>query len=144
MKSIRMIVIAVLIFLSSSAWVGSAKLISDPNGNPWGVMPQSLLQHSPFHSYLIPGIVLLAANGLLALWVLYLTITRGPHLGIWIAFQGFILLGWLMVECLMVRMVIWPHYLYGGVALTLILFGFLLWRRPDDGRAGTPHFISAR
>ena len=51
--------------------VGGIKLTSDPGGNPGGVMPQSLLQHSPFDSYFIPGTVLLLANGILPLLVLW-------------------------------------------------------------------------
>lgn len=59
MKFTPAIVIVALVFLSSSALIRSAKRISDATGNYWGVMPQSLLQHSPFHSYQIPGIVVL-------------------------------------------------------------------------------------
>jgi hypothetical protein len=51
-------------------------------------MPQSLLRFSPFHSDLIPGIILLAANGLLSLWVLWLTVHRHADYGWWVAAQG--------------------------------------------------------
>lgn len=88
-------------------------------------MPLSLLQHSPFRSYLIPGIILLVANGLLALWIVRLVIQRRPGYGLWTALQGCVLMGWLVVECIMLRLVIWPHYLYGAVALLLIVFGFV-------------------
>lgn len=103
-------------------------MIVHPLGNEMSLMPLSLLEHSPFHSYLIPGIILLVANGLLALWVLLLAIRRKPRHGLWTAFQGCVLLGWLIVECIMLRLVIWPHYLYGAVALVLIASGLILRR----------------
>ncbi len=100
-------------------------MMLNPHGNPLG-MPQSLLQHTPFHSYLIPGVLLLAANGLLSLWGLWLVLARSPRYGLWAVCQGCVLLGWLSVECWMLRIVIWPHYLYGIVALVLITSGFRL------------------
>ena len=78
----------------------------------------------------IPGIILLGANGLLPLWVLWLVIRRNPRCGLWTAFQGCVLLGWLVVECWMLRMVIWPHYLYGALAVALIVCGLALRREP--------------
>jgi len=89
-------------------------------------MPQSLLQHSPFHSYLIPGIILLVANGLLSMWVLWLTWRRHSNYGWWVAAQGCVLFGWLIVETLMLRLIVWPHYLYGAVALVLVAAGLAL------------------
>ena len=122
----RSLSIILLVFLSAGSLFGGIKLISDPHGNPWGFMPQSLLQHSPFDSYFIPGIVLLTANGVLPLWVLWLLGGRKQFYGLWVVLQGFILLGWLIVECVMVRVVNWAHYMYGAVALALILSGFAL------------------
>jgi len=91
------------------------------------MMPLSVLQHSPFHSFLIPGIVLLSANGLLALAVLWLVIMRKARYGLWTALQGWVLLGWLAVQCWMLREVIWWHYLYGTLAAALIVCGLALW-----------------
>jgi hypothetical protein len=90
------------------------------------MMPLSLLARSPFHSWLIPGMILFSANGLLALCVLWQTLRRRPRYGLWSALQGFVLLGWLVVECVYLRMVIWPHYFFGSLALVLILSGFAL------------------
>jgi hypothetical protein len=128
MKFARKSAIVGLAFLAVSALAGSIPMIVRPLGNEMSLMPLSLLKHSPFHSYLIPGIILFVANGLLALWVLWLAIKRKPRCGLWTAFQGCVLLGWLIVECIMQRLVIWPHYLYGAVALMLIASGLILRR----------------
>jgi hypothetical protein len=123
MKFTRAFLAGALLFLSAGALWGGLQLIVEAHGNPWGFMPLNLLRHTPFHSWLIPGILLLAVNGLLSLWVLWLVLMRRSHYGLWAVFQGFVLLGWLTVECVMLRFVIWPHYLYGGVALALIVAG---------------------
>lgn len=134
MRFARTTAVAILAFLGLGAIAGSIPMIADPLGTSWGIMPLSMLQHSPFHSYLIPGIILLGANGLLPLWLLWLVIRRNPRCGLWTAFQGCVLLGWLVVECWMIRMVIWPHYLYGALAVALIVCGLALRREP----VGTP------
>jgi len=102
-------------------------MLMHPTDEPWH-MPQKLLQYSPFYSYLIPGIVLLAANGLLSLLVLWLTARKRPGYGWWVTAQGCVLLGWLIVETAMLRLVVWPQYLYGTLALVLVVAGMLLVR----------------
>jgi len=132
MKTVRWAGIVLLAFLAVSAIVGSLPMIADPRGTPWN-MPQSLLQYSPFPSFLFPGIILLVANGLLALWIMGFALAQLPRHGLWIALQGCVLLGWLITECILLRLVNWAHYLYGAVALGLIAAGLLLWR--DENRA---------
>jgi hypothetical protein len=131
MKELRIVAIAVLAFLGLSGVVGAIPMIAHPAGEPWG-MPQGLLQHSPFRSYLIPGLILLGCNGLLSLWVLCLTVKKHSGYGWWIAVQGCILAGWLSVEIAMLRMVVWPHYLYGLLALALMISGAALARNAES------------
>jgi len=134
MKVTRWAAMVLLAFLGVSGIAGGVPMIADPGGRPIE-MPQSLLQYSPFHSFLFPGIILLAANGLLALWVLWMVFSRRNYYGWWTAIQGCVLLVWLVVECLMLRLVVWPHYLYGAVAAGLIAAGLAL-RREEAGSRG--------
>jgi hypothetical protein len=76
----------------------------------------------------VPGIVLLAANGLLSLWVFGLTVANRPGFGWWVIGQGVVLLGWLIVEVAMLRLMVWPHYLYGAVAIALLISGIAIVR----------------
>jgi hypothetical protein len=133
MKLARVTAVVLLVFLALGALWGSSSLIANAHGVPFGLFPQSLLRHSPFHSYLIPGITLLFANGLLALWVLWLELMRKPLYPLWITSQGCVLLGFLGFECWMLRVVMWAHYLYGGVALALIISGLIL-RQMEKGQ----------
>lgn len=127
MRAARIVAIALLVFLGLSAIVGAIPMLMHPTGEPWA-MPQILLRYSPFHSYLIPGIILLVANGLLSLYVLWLTAHKYSSYGWWVTAQGCVLLGWLIVEVAMLRLVAWPHYLYGAVAMALIVPGIALVR----------------
>lgn len=137
MRETRWTAMVLLAFLGISGIAGGVPMIADPSGTRLRMDP-SLLRYSPFHSFLIPGILLLAANGLLAIWVFWLAAKRRRNYGWWTAFQGWVLLVWLVVECIMLRLVVWPHYLYGGVAVALIAAGVMLRNagneRPGDGR----------
>lgn len=127
MRLARTTAIALLAFLGISALAGAVPMILNPGGSAF--MPLSVLEHTPFGSFLVPGILLLTANGLLSLAVLWLVLRRAPHQGLWIAFQGCVLLGWLTVECWLLRQVMWLHWLYAAVALALIISGLALRRR---------------
>jgi hypothetical protein len=127
MSPARVIAIAALVFLGLSSLAGAIPMIVDPSGAALQ-LPLSLLRNSPFHSYLIPGILLLVFDGVLALWVLWQAMMAKPRCGLWTAFQGLVLLVWLAVECVMLRLVIWPHYVYGAVALVLVVSGLALRR----------------
>jgi hypothetical protein len=109
MAKARIVAIVTLIFTGLSGVIGAIPLIVNPGGEPWS-FPQSLLQHSPFRSYLFPGIILLLANGLLSLWILRLTVGKYPGFGWWVIVQGIVSLGWLIVEVAMLRLIVWPHY----------------------------------
>src|SRR5271157_6029062 len=131
MKIVRGIAIAALVFLGISSIAGGVPMILSPSGELMH-MPLSLLEHSPFHSYLIPGIILVLANGVLSFLVLYAAARRWTGYGWWVALQGCVLTGWIVVEVIMLRMAMWAHYFYGAVGLVLIVSGLALRR---DSRA---------
>jgi hypothetical protein len=128
MKGARSTAMILLAFLGVGAIVGAVPMILWPLQTQWNLIPVSVLQYSPFHSFLVPGIILLVANGLMALWVLSTVVARGPLHGLWTAFQGCVLLGWLVVECWMIRAVGGAHYFYALIAMALIVSGFAMRR----------------
>jgi hypothetical protein len=134
MKLVRAVAIGALIFLGITSLMGAVPLIFDPSGKMLS-MPLSLLEHSPFSSFLIPGIILLTGNCLLSFVVVALMMRKASHYGCWIALQGCILAGWITVQIAMIRKVIWAHYVYLAVAMVLISCGWLL--RNDAARSAT-------
>ena len=128
MRTLRFWTIVLLGFLGLTAIAGSMPMLLHPEGNEV-LLPLDLLRYSPFDSYMIPGLLLLLTNGVLALVVLWLVIRRRPFYGEWTCFQGSVLLGWLVIECVLLRLVMWLHYLYGAVSVALMVMGLLLARR---------------
>ena len=135
MRMVRTIATVALGFLGITAIAGAVPMLLSPGGSSQ-YMPLSLLQHSPFHSFLVPGIVLLTANGLLSLWILRLVIRGRPRCGLWVAAQGCVLLGWLLIQCWMLQIAMWLHYFYGALALLLVACGWLLHRRMGRAAQG--------
>ena len=64
-KTIRIITLVFLLFLSLNAIGGGLFLITDPSGETIQI-PVEFLHGTPFNDYLIPGIILLFANGILS------------------------------------------------------------------------------
>lgn len=127
MKTIRLLALVCLAILAVSASVGAVFMLLHPGGDPVR-FPVSMLRFSHFHSFLFPGMLLLVANGLLAFGVLLMLELRRPHSGLWTSAQGCVLLGWLGIECILLRAVVWLHYFYGALALALVCLGWILWR----------------
>jgi hypothetical protein len=138
-KLVRWVAIYALGILGISAVVGAVPMILDPAGTPWQ-MPQNLLDASPFDSFLIPGIILFMANGVLSFASLIGVIRRDPGYGWWVMLQGVVLAVWLVVEIAMIRQVRGEHYLFGGLGVAMIASGVVLNReqktsRPSAGMA---------
>jgi len=125
MNGVRALALVALGFLAISATGGAVFLMAHPLGSP-AQMPLSVLEHSPFHSFLIPGIILLVSSGLLGTGVFGLTLFRVRRYGWWIVLQGVVLFGWIAVEVIMLRAVVWLHYLYWGMAVLLMGCGWML------------------
>ena len=119
MKAARVISIGALLFLAVSSCIGAIPLIVDPSG---GIlkMPTTFLDHSPFHTFLIPGLILLFANGILGFAITIAVILKRKDHGLWVVFQGCVLFGWITIEVFMIRVVIWAHFAYWALAVVLI------------------------
>ena len=125
MKTVRVVAIVALALLSIGAIMGAVLLIQNPVGSPMQIS-LSVLKHSPFYSFLIPGILLLVSQGLLPLVVMAIAIFSRRGYGLWIGFQGCVLFGWITIEVIMVREIVWLHYVYWGLGLLLIACGWVL------------------
>ena len=122
----RTIAIILLLFNGISAIGGGIGLICNPIGGPMG-MPLSMLEHTPFDNFLIPGIILLVMNGLLSILFAILVIWKAGGSSWLVIIQGCILLGWLFVEMAMIReYAAVLHTLYLFVGAGLVVSGILM------------------
>lgn len=137
------LLVALLLLLAVNALYGGGALIADPSGGLLG-MPVSLLADSPFHDYLVPGLVLLGLLGLFPLavaWALWLRpawvrVERFEVDGAWLAAHvvGVSLVVWILVQMTILRFFLQPVLLLLGFAI--IGVGLLPAARRHFGVAG--------
>ena len=138
MKTVRVVALVALAFLAVGAVLGAVLLIENPSGSPMQISV-NVLQHSPFHSFLIPGILLLVSSGLLGAIVFLMALFRCREYGSWVAFQGCVLFGWITIEVILLRTIVWLHYVYWGLALLLIACGWALRHEAKPAKEPSLH-----
>lgn len=127
-KTTRILIILLLLFNGISACFGGYMLMSKPDGSGLD-MPLNLLEHTPFSNYLIPGIVLFVANGLLSLVIAFFVVAKSKHYIKLTILQGFILIGWIVVQMIMLQTVNYLHIIFGALGVLLVVSGILLTKR---------------
>ena len=120
--------IVLIIFNGVSVAGGAiAMLFTDGLG-----MPESLLDRSPFSSFIIPALILLVAiGGTHALAAALLLRRRGSSL-LWAAVAGFAMIIWILVETVVIHGFSWLQGIYfttgvAELALVLAALGIVSW-----------------
>jgi hypothetical protein len=128
------LLIALQFLLGFGAFVSGTLLVAIPDGSLMQ-MPLSMLEYSPFSTFLIPGIILFTLLGIYPLAVAYslwqkpnwrwpevINPFKSMHWS-WASSlaAGVILLTWIIVEMLMLRSIAFLHILYFVWGLALIL-----------------------
>lgn len=123
----RLIVIVLLLLTGLNAIVAGALFIISPDGSLMGMSP-SALRFSPFSDFMVPGIVLLTANGCFNIIVALLAFFRVKHHTFFISFQGLVLVGWIIIQVCMLRVINGLHLTLFTVGIILFLAGMFLHR----------------
>jgi hypothetical protein len=135
----RNIFIFLLLFLGVGALGGGALLVISPSGKLLGGLPISILDHSPFKDFLIPGIILFLVLGLSPCLLVVALIKKpanrfaeyfnffkdmywGWSFSIYIAFA---LIIWIQVETIFVQNVGWLQTFYMLYAIPIIFVALL-------------------
>ena len=137
-RKIRNILLFVLGFLALGAIGGGGAMIIAPTGALLE-MPLSMLEKSPFHSFLIPGIILFVVLGVIPIWLI-IALLKKPEsrlaerfnlfkdmhwswtFSIYIAFA---LIGWIQIQMVFLQTVHWLHAFYMFFAVTIIIIALL-------------------
>lgn len=116
------------IFVGLGAWIGGFALVALPTGAILH-LPMDFLQGTPFHDYLVPGVILFFVVGCSNVVAAWLLLRRRPSAALAGIIAGCIQIGWMIGEIALIgyRGSVQGAYLLLGV-LTLIL-ALLLWRR---------------
>ncbi len=101
-----------------------------PDGSGFG-MPLSILAHTPFHDFLIPGIILFVANGLSS-FIVCTALFLNVRYSWWLVLaQGVVLVGWIVIQVILIQGVGFLHFLFGFVGLALIGAAWLRFYRKN-------------
>lgn len=124
---LKYIAMLLLVLNVIGAFIGGIPMILYPDGSANGIS-LSYLQHSPFDSYLIPGVILVVCNGVLSLLVCIGLFFNLRHHAWGVAGQGIILCGWIVIQMIMLREVNFLHIAFGSIGIALIFLGRYLGR----------------
>jgi hypothetical protein len=104
------------LFVALGAFGGGAALIAQPDGSLIG-LPLSALEHAPFDNYLIPGLLLCIVIGGSALVAGVAHLLRTRTSGQLSLFAGVVLVGWIVVQMLLLRDATWLQGVYLGIGI---------------------------
>ena len=134
----RNILIFLLGFLGLGAVGGGGVLIYSPSGELMG-MPLTIIQSSPFSSFLIPGFILFVVLGILPLILIYALIKKPKwrfaeffnffndmhwswSFSIYVAIA---LITWIQIEMFYLQSVHWSHTFYMFLAVAILFIALL-------------------
>jgi len=124
MRAIRVILIVVEILLALNAIGGG---IYGLRGAP--EVPRALLQHTPFESYVIPGLFLLIVVGG-AMVTAAATVLLRPRRGAWASLiAGAILILWIIVQVAMIGYLSWLQPICLVLGILICVLALLLAKR---------------
>ncbi|MFO0591524.1 MAG: CoA-binding protein [Polyangiaceae bacterium] len=130
--------VALELFNAIGAFYGGGSMILDPNGRPMGMSPPAEMPGLRFASYLVPGVVLLIANGLLPTIVVIGALTKQRWSVRGHLFAGLVLTGWTVVEVMMLGWISFLQPLMLSVGIALLALGWLYKARFDGARRHLP------
>ncbi len=137
-NSMRNLLICLLALLGLGAIFGGGVLIISPSGKLFG-MPLSMLDHSPFNNFLIPGIVLFTVLGIVPIGVTIALINKPANkfaqlfnfykdmywAWTYCIYIAFALIIWIQIEMTFLRAVHWSHSLYIFLAVAILFVALL-------------------
>ena len=130
MKRLLNVFAAVLLFLNgSTALFGGYNLMAHPDGS---TIQLSLhwLKYSPFHDYLIPGIILFIANGICSSVTFIALLLKYRYYPWLVIAQGAMLIGWISVQMILMQTTYYFHYIFGVIGILLVVLGVTLFLNP--------------
>ncbi|WP_224361182.1 hypothetical protein [Hyalangium versicolor] len=117
------------LFTGVTAIWGGIELAGWPDGTgPVIRMPLSMLEHSPFHDFFVPGLLLFWLVGVLNLIAGVLVLRRHRWSEFLAVMGGGSLTVWIVTEMVMLRAAHWLQVLYLVVGLGTLATALGLWR----------------
>lgn len=126
-RLLTIVAAALLLFNGIGALYGGWSLMAYPDGSNLQ-LPIAWLERTPFSDFLIPGIVLFIANGLCSIFVFAALLIQHNKAPLLVMAQGVILMGWIVVQILLVQKYHPLQLILGTVGVALLATGWLMQR----------------
>lgn len=137
-KAARNTLLFLLAFLGLGAIFGGGILIISPGGKLFG-MPLSMLQNSPFNSFLVPGIILFLVLGVVPMLLVFALLKKPKNKlaeqfnffndmhwsWTFTMYVAFALIGWIQIEMLFLGGAHWLQTCYMFLAVMIIFVALL-------------------
>ncbi|MCB9544189.1 MAG: hypothetical protein H6703_17300 [Myxococcales bacterium] len=94
---------ALTLFVGLTALAGGVELITWPRGNPDLGLDPTVLRHSPFTDFTLPGLILFAGVGLPNTLAGLAALRRHPRAAPLALIAGALITGWIVIEALLLR-----------------------------------------
>ena len=120
-------------FIGLGAVAGGLLLVCDPSGESLG-MPLEVLEETPFTTFLVPGIVLLAVNGLGSFSGAVASFVRHRQAGTAAIALGVFLIAWILAQVYWFAGFHWLHWLYLGLGILELALGWAVRRVLSDNQ----------
>ena len=124
-KILRVISICLLAATGLNALVAGWCLVVDPSGNTLG-MSTVFLEDSPFKNFLVPGIILFVAIGVVSMLAAVFAFLRLLYYAKLIFFAGVVLTGWIIIQMILLQTLNFLQILFGSIGVLLVVFGIVL------------------
>lgn len=121
----RNLLLSMLTAVSITALCFGLLLVYEPDGSIVG-LSASVLEHSPFQSFFLPGLILAVAVGGPSFVALLLFGDRNPQSFRLARVTGWMLLGWVVGQMLLTQYYHWLQLLYLILGLLIVLLSFQL------------------
>jgi menaquinone-dependent protoporphyrinogen oxidase len=135
MSTWHRVVLTLCAFTGLTAVLGGIGLVTAPRGSP-SVPPLSVLEATPFGSFLVPGLVLLLVVGGGNLVAAVMEARRLRYAELAAAAGGALVTGWIVVQMALIGVISWMQLLYLAVGLTTLTGSIWLWRNRHRLEAG--------
>jgi hypothetical protein len=121
----RTILFILVSFIAVTATLSGLLMISNPGGQIMN-LPLGLLKTTPFKDYLIPGILLTVLVGGVNLLAVFYNLQRSPNRYNWAMAGGILIVGWIVVQVILISSLHWLHFIYLIVGVAIVLIAYQL------------------
>ena len=108
-----------------TAFVSGILMIVAPDGGLLQ-LPASLLESTPFRTYLVPGLVLGGVVGGSSLMAVFLLRSQSPGRYNWSLAAGALLVCWITVQVILIQTIHWLHMVFFLAGVLILLLAYQL------------------